>query len=805
MDVNGIIATTSNVSNANVMNGGKLNFTPGSNPNAAVVNQGTITAANAGLVGLVAPNVTNSGVITAKLGLVHLASGDSFTLDLYGDDLMAIQVSDAVNQQLVKNTGTINAAGGTIKMTAAAGRQIVNSLIDVEGELHAPAVAEKGGTIFIYGEGSNAVKGNIAANKGLKAGTSTVLVGGALDASGKDIGETGGNISILGDDIAILNGSYLDASGALRGGNIKVGGDFHGVGPTPTAAAIVVQNDTTINANALDSGNGGNVAVWSDNYTNFAGTIQAKGGPNGGNGGFVETSGHQLLSLTDANGNNGRVDASAPKGVAGTWLLDPADVTICSTTVNCPSGVAADNGVQGSPTYTPTGGVAESQILASEIDTALNAGTNVTITTGGDSASGTGGGSITVASNIAKTGGANATLTLQAASDIIVNSNVVISSTSNKLNVVLDSAYVASGAGTSGAIVMNAGSRITSNGGNITLGGGSDPTQYAAMGDAANADGIYLRTTTLSAGGGNISLIGTGYGATGNGIEGNFNDPVTTTGSGTITLTGTGSNFGIYSHYDNFIAVNGNITITGNTGGVDLSGNNGSTIGLITSSGSGNILINGSATNGNLGITDNAYINSTGTGTITLQGTSSATYGIRLNGSSVATITSITGDILLQGSGSAAQDVLLYGGGSAGQNVFITSTGSANITLQGQTSNGITLEGFSSGPVIIGGSSDTGNIILIADKIPIWTSATLQTTGNVIFKPNTANTTVGVAGGGGTLQITSSAGGVLPSITAGSITIGATGDTGLLTAAANTWSTPVSLVCGSGGITVSGA
>ena len=97
VDVNGLTATTSNVITANVMAGGKLQFTPGSNPNASVMNQGTITAAQAGLVGLVAPNVENSGVINANLGTVHLASGDSFTLDLYGDKLMEIGVSDAVN------------------------------------------------------------------------------------------------------------------------------------------------------------------------------------------------------------------------------------------------------------------------------------------------------------------------------------------------------------------------------------------------------------------------------------------------------------------------------------------------------------------------------------------------------------------------------------------------------------------------------------------------------------------------------------------------------------------------------------
>jgi len=80
VDVNGIVATTSNVANSNVMSDGAMHFTPGSNATASVVNAGTITAADAGLVGLVAPNVQNSGVITARLGKVQLTSGDSFDL-----------------------------------------------------------------------------------------------------------------------------------------------------------------------------------------------------------------------------------------------------------------------------------------------------------------------------------------------------------------------------------------------------------------------------------------------------------------------------------------------------------------------------------------------------------------------------------------------------------------------------------------------------------------------------------------------------------------------------------------------------
>ena len=391
VDVNGLLATTSNVSNANVMAGGKLHFTPGSNPNATVENQGTITAANAGLVGLVAPKVNNSGIITANLGKIQMSSGDTFTLDFYGDKLMEVAVTDPnVTKQLVQNSGIIEADGGTVRITAAAARNIIDSLITVSGKIKTPAFSQHNGEIYIYAAGSIAVKGNIAGNKGSEQGTSIVLVRGELDACGKNAGENGGNIDILGDDIAIMSGSYLDASGVLNGGSIKIGGDNHGVGPTPTASATVVQNDTTINANATGSGNGGKVVVWSDNYTNFLGLVTARGGPNGGNGGNVETSGKTMLNM------QGMVDTAAPKGRAGNWLMDPEDVTISS---------AADSDETGNPSFVPGGTQATATINTTDIVTALNAGTDVTITTGGDAQAGPNGGSITVSKPISATDG----------------------------------------------------------------------------------------------------------------------------------------------------------------------------------------------------------------------------------------------------------------------------------------------------------------------------------------------------------------------------------------------------------------
>jgi hypothetical protein len=75
-------------------------------------------------------------------------------------------------------------------------------------------------------------------------------------------------------------------------------------------------------ANANTTGNGGDVAVWSDGTTQFYGNILAEGGKNSGDGGFVETSGHGYLDA------QGYVDLTAMKGSKGTYLLDPTNITV---------------------------------------------------------------------------------------------------------------------------------------------------------------------------------------------------------------------------------------------------------------------------------------------------------------------------------------------------------------------------------------------------------------------------------------------------------------------------------------------
>ena len=187
---------------------------------------------------------------------------------------------------------------------------------------------------------------------------------------------------VTGTDVTLTSGATIDASGT-SGGTVLIGGDR--AGGSDAALKFLPQTianaqNTTIEAGATitadgTSGAGGNVVVWSDGTTSFAGAISTQGL----RGGFIETSGH-VFNFTGGSVNAGR---------GGAWLLDPVDLTIDAT-------------------------------LAGTIATTLNGGTDVTQQT---TATGSGGnGDITVASGISWL--TDATLTLSAYRNIAVNANI---------------------------------------------------------------------------------------------------------------------------------------------------------------------------------------------------------------------------------------------------------------------------------------------------------------------------------------------------------------------------------------------
>ena len=87
----GLVATTADIYDADFMQG-HTDFRIAGSDNAQISNQGVINAPG-GRVALLAPHVENTGTISANGGVVVLATGQIFLVDLFGDGL--IQVATA--------------------------------------------------------------------------------------------------------------------------------------------------------------------------------------------------------------------------------------------------------------------------------------------------------------------------------------------------------------------------------------------------------------------------------------------------------------------------------------------------------------------------------------------------------------------------------------------------------------------------------------------------------------------------------------------------------------------------------------
>ena len=330
---------------------GRYNFNRPGRPDASIVNLGNITASSHGFAALVAPGVRNSGTITATLGTVSLASGNTFTLDMYGDKLIQVGVSDEIAgkvidvatgkplKSLVSNDGTLRANGGRVELTAAAARHIVDSVINTKGVIEANSVGVRGGKIVLGGATETTKR------KGLPK--QTVKVAGKLNAKGTDKGSKGGTIQVTGEDIRFA-AAMIDVSGHSGGGKVLVGGDWAGGKPgitidnkaarledraIPTATTLTVDSATTINASATHRGDGGKVILWSDVQTTFAGTILARGGEYRRRRRLCGGVGEAAVAYT------GNVDTRAPHGtepahccsIRRTTTIDPAIPARAST------------------------------------------------------------------------------------------------------------------------------------------------------------------------------------------------------------------------------------------------------------------------------------------------------------------------------------------------------------------------------------------------------------------------------------------------------------------------------------------
>ncbi|WP_083851254.1 filamentous hemagglutinin N-terminal domain-containing protein [Pusillimonas noertemannii] len=628
VNTGGLVASTLGITNADFL-AGRYQF---EGAGGSVVNQGHLGTGASGHVALIGAKVVNDGSIETPNGTTALAAGEKVRLDFEGDGLISVDVDRGALQASIVNRGQVAADGGVVVMRADARDSLYSTVVNNSGTVRARSVGVRNGVVVLDG-GSQGVADH----------------SGSIDVSGTQAGQKGGSASVLGDKVAVTGS--VDARGDAGGGVVLVGGGFQGKGSERNASATFVGSSADIKADSIGRGEGGTVVVWSDGGTRFYGAISARGGSLGGSGGMVETSGKEWLDVM------GSVDASAVNGAAGTWLLDPRNVTISN------SPTAGGDFNEGEP-FDP---IANSAVVnAGAINSSLNNGTSVLITTG---TTGTQGGDITVSTGtvIDKTAGDDATFTLQAARHIIMEGT--IQSSSNKLNVVLNS-RAANGA--TGYVDLTGGT-IRSNGGNIVIGGGSDPaTGYAIGASSGTTNGVRFGGTTLSAGAGDITINGQGGTAGASGVNlANSSTNLIETEGGDIVLRGkstTGHGILIQSSNHTLRTGSGNIELYGETGGSN-----------------GGVRIGSGATTATF---------ETDSGTILLHGTAStaAGTGVWVDGGNLSFATGQAGGIRIEGRGDG-EAVLINGAG--------LQAGEGGVEITGQT----TSSGVSGGYVNLRGAS----------------------------------------------------------------------------------------------------
>ena len=246
---------------------------------------------------------------------------ETATLDLYGDGLLAIDVTGQVVQApngataLVTNTGLIRADGGTVQLTARAADGVVQTLVDAGGTIRANTVGDRTGTIVLNGVGGD------------------ITVAGQLDATGTAPGTAGGRIGINGSgSVAIAAGARIDASGQAGGGIVAVGTTLARAagGPGTASKHDRRQRDRWRRARpsprmppprAMAGGSPccrSRPPAWTARSAPPAARRAAMAGSS------------RPPARTLYIGNAAVVDASAtsPSGTPGTWLLDPLDLDV---------------------------------------------------------------------------------------------------------------------------------------------------------------------------------------------------------------------------------------------------------------------------------------------------------------------------------------------------------------------------------------------------------------------------------------------------------------------------------------------
>ena len=356
VDTAGLVMSTLDINDEDFKTG-RLHFEGGPD-SGFITNHGYIKTTAGGEIVLIAPQILNapqegndhSALIESENGELILAAGYALTITSLDDPDISFDVQAPDNE--VINLGRLLAKGGMVSVLAGTithsgeinadslgidetGRVVLTASHRIETTADSAILARgadeaPGGEVVVRavetadGPAASASLAGLIDVSGEQGGRATaegatVTVTGEIEASGA---AAGGAVHVLGDKVEIA-GARISAN-AERGdaGEIRIGGDVQGQGEMRRATRTSVTAGSRLEADGVESGDGGSVVVWSDEHTEYRGETSARGGAVAGDGGFIEVSGKETLQFA------GAADVGSPFGEAGTLLLDPRTIFV---------------------------------------------------------------------------------------------------------------------------------------------------------------------------------------------------------------------------------------------------------------------------------------------------------------------------------------------------------------------------------------------------------------------------------------------------------------------------------------------
>ena len=598
-------------------------------------------------------------------------------------------VRDGAGIVMLNNDVTTN--GGNLTFGTGATLSINGGAVNVQGEMiiantNGLTINSNGGNVRFYGLLNSGNQYTFVDKTG------SVGIGSWSEARAEAIGITGGGSAVNDSYLATIT-SRLENSVAVRAAGYK-GAWIGAYRPNESTGAWVWSNGPEANQQFFTQTTNSSGGVTTSGYYSNFGTGEPNGSmtvtPAESVGQFFGTTG-QWNDLSNAT----TYSATQVTQYSVLGFVKETNLAASPLTVNAGSGTATFSGAVGaskslsSPNVTSSGGIAinggtvttqgvqtyNGNVTLGSAATTLtqtNANTDFTVQSG---------------KTITNATGADASLTIKTTGSILMNNLSSISSSSGKLNTVF---WADSDANSSGMIYLNT-ATVNTNGGHLWMGGGTASGTLwngltvgngYAVGDATMSSGIGIRASTINTAGGNIAMYGKGrngavanpnnFGDNTNGIRLNYSNTIDS-GTGTIYLKGIAQDSG------------------GSANGIELSSNGGADLIKSANTTADAIYMYGESANPGSAInawgvyTWTTTIEATGAGGgITLEGKGYKNNGVTIpvNSSVLATSGQITLTGLGYGSGAVAVAVDGNVGLKAGTDV---TSSSSNIVINGDT------------------------------------------------------------------------------------------------------------------------